>query len=99
MLNVNRALHWGRHLMRHVRSPMRGTPSPPQYQQEHQSAGKGLFLEIYSKTDRKLLSSLVRDFTISLFTKSSDLALRLLRKGLLPEPVRDAISSKIRFCL
>lgn len=39
-----------------------------------------VFLGIYSKTDGKLHSSLVRDFAINLFTRSSDLALRLLRQ-------------------
>lgn len=55
-----------------------------------------VFLDIYSKTDGKLHSSLVRDFAINLFTRSSDLALRLLRQGLLPESAREAISTKIR---
>ncbi len=54
-----------------------------------------LFLAIYSKTDGELASSLVRDFARNLFTMSSDLALRLLRQGLLPDSARDAISTKI----
>jgi len=54
-----------------------------------------VFLTIYSKTDGELASSLVRDFARNLFTMSSDLALRLLRQGLLPESARDAISTKI----
>lgn len=54
-----------------------------------------VFLAMYSKTDGELASSLVRDFARNLFTMSSDLALRLLRQGLLPETARDAISTKI----
>ncbi|MBN6775948.1 hypothetical protein JRG42_22390 [Pseudomonas granadensis] len=50
---------------------------------------------MYSKTDGELAASLVRDFARNLFTKSSDLALRLLRQGLLPESARDTISTKI----
>lgn len=53
------------------------------------------FLGIYSETDVKLHSCLARDFARSLFTRSSDVALRLLRQGLLSESVREAISSKI----
>lgn len=55
-----------------------------------------VFLGIYSKIDGQLHSSLVRDFSLSLFTRSSELALRLLRQGLLPESSREAISVKIR---
>ncbi|WP_460096218.1 nSTAND3 domain-containing NTPase [Pseudomonas sp. S3_C01] len=58
-----------------------------------------VFLAMYSKTDGELASSLVRDFARNLFTMSSDLALRLLRKGLLPESARDAISTKIYDCV
>lgn len=54
-----------------------------------------VFLAMYSKTDGELAASLVRDFARNLFTKSSDLALRLLRQGLLPESARDTISTKI----
>ncbi|MFJ4397314.1 hypothetical protein [Pseudomonas sp. NPDC089396] len=53
------------------------------------------FLAVYLQTDEELSSSLVRDFARSLFTMSADLALRLLRQGLLPESARDAISTKI----
>ncbi|OAS08561.1 MULTISPECIES: hypothetical protein [Pseudomonas] len=54
-----------------------------------------VFLRTYSKLDGKLHSGLVRDFARNLFTNSSDLALRLLRQGLLPKSARDAISIKI----
>lgn len=53
------------------------------------------FLAIYSKIDEALHLRLVRDFANNLFTRSSDLALRLLRQGLLLESARDAISTKI----
>lgn len=53
------------------------------------------FLAVYSEIDGELNSSLVRDFARSLFTMSADLALRLLRRGLLPDSAREAISTKI----
>lgn len=61
-----------------------------------QSRTDDAFLSIYSEIDVKLHPCLARDFARNLFTRSSDVALRLLRQGLLSESAREAISSKIR---
>lgn len=54
------------------------------------------FLAMYLQVDDGLITSLISEFARTMFTSSSDLALRLLREGLLPEMGRAAIMSKIQ---
>jgi len=53
------------------------------------------FLVTYLKIDQGLVPALVQDFSRTLFSSASDLALRMLREGLLPGLAKDQISIKI----
>lgn len=53
------------------------------------------FLVRYLQVDDGLIAGIVDEFARSWFTSTADLALRLFREGLLPEPARASIVAKI----